>query len=58
MDEYQENVQEVVDDEDQDDEDQEDIQVMLHPSMSMCVCQTTYRRLGWAWGGQLTMLRA
>ena len=37
MDEDQEDVQEVVDDEDQDNEDQEDVQVMLHPSMSMCV---------------------
>ena len=41
------------------DEDQEDVQVMLHPSMSMCVSDyISYRRLGWAWGGQLTMLRA
>ena len=47
-----EDIQEVVEGEDQE-------EVMLHPSMSMCVSDyISYRRLGWAWGGQLTMLRA
>ena len=46
-------------DEDEEKEDVLEVVVMLHPSMSMCVSDyISYRRLGWAWGGQLTMLRA